>query len=397
MKPIDYPADFEGAVGAALAHPCFIDSRGNLYTLRQDGATVLVAGPETGTNVQFQNAGSGQHIAWAVTQERLFVRFNEGAQANQAALPRTGSSGYLPEYHRSIMTAMSTSNAYLVHNTPDELYCFAVSPEGVRQLAKVDRHNGRGAFVEGRNLYVFGMRTRIHKIVKPWFSKAEGFSLKYGIGTLVRIDLSSGGVHIDAATDAKKALVAAWKADAGASEDRYVKPLLEVWLDSVETAHGRVLIGGVMDERLPEFDDTSEEPHPADFVGIALYRWREGKEVELLRLLRGIRYVGRMARSGGELLYFVKQDDSRDVFAEIPLALRVTSDMQSPLLPLAFDWAQENLWTVDFDPCHDARVGAVAAVTTKMRNTPLPYRRHLAMSDDGLAWRFVHALPEQRA
>jgi hypothetical protein len=396
MNPIDYPADFETTVGAALAHPCCVDSRGNLYALRDDGATVLVAGPETGTNVQFQDAGSGQQVAWAVAQERLFVRFNEGEQTIQAALPRTCDSIGLPAYRRSALTVASSSSAYLVHNTEEALYCFTITSDGIRMCAKVEGHKGFGAWVEGGDLYVFGMRTRIHKIVKPWFSKAQGFSLKYGIGTLVRIDLSSGDVHIDAAADTKKALVAAWKVVAGESEDRYVKPLLEVWLDSVETEQGRVLIGGVMDARLPEFDDTSEEPHPADFVGIALYRWREGKEVELLRLLRDVRYIGRMARPDGEMLYFVKQEDPRDVFADRPFALRVTSDMQSPLLPLAFDWAQENLWTVQFEPCHDARVGAAAAVTTKIRNTPLPYRRHLAMSDDGLAWRFVHALPEQR-
>lgn len=395
MKSIDYPTDFEGTVGSALAHPYFIDSRGNLYVMYEDGATVLMAGPETGTNIQFQNARSGQQVAWAVTQERLFVRFNDSAQTIQATLPLASSSGYLPEYCRSTMIVTSPSNAYLVHNTLDVLYCFAVSPDGMRQLVKVDRQNGRGAWVEGENLYVFGMRSRIHKIVKQWFSKAEGFSLKYGIGTLMRIDLSNGEVHTNTAADTMRGLVAAWKEDVGESEDRYVKPLLEVWLDSVETVQGRVLIGGVMDERLPEFDDTSEEPHPADFVGIALYRWREGKEVELLRLLRGVRYVGRMAMTDGELLYFVKQEDPLDVFTDRFLALRVTSDMQSTLLPLTFDWSEESLWTAQFSSYYDARVGAVAAVTTKIRDMPLPYRRHLAMSDDGLIWRFVHSLPEK--
>jgi hypothetical protein len=397
MKQIDYPIDFDGTVAAALAHPCCIDSRGNLYALRDDGATVLVMGPESGVNVQFQDAGSSQGVAWAITQERVFIRFNEGAQIIQAALPRTRDSIGLPTYRRSALAVTSASRAYLVHNTEEALYCFDIAPDGIRLCAKVEGYKAFGAWKDGDDLHVFGMRTRIHKIVKPWFSTAEGFSLKYGIGTLMRIDLSSGRVRVDAASDAKKALVSAWRADAGDGEDRYVRPLLEVWLDSVETAQGRVLIGGIMDERSPEFDDTSEEPHPADFVGIALYRRQGGRGIEFVRLLRGARYVGRIGRSDGDLLYFVKQDDPRDVFTGRHFSLRVTSDMQLPLMPIAFDWADENLWTVQFDPCHDARVGAVAAATTKVRNAPLPYRRHLAMSDDGVAWRFVHAFPEQRA
>jgi hypothetical protein len=46
VRPIDYPADFEVTVSAALAHPCRVDSRGNLYALRDDGASILIAGPE---------------------------------------------------------------------------------------------------------------------------------------------------------------------------------------------------------------------------------------------------------------------------------------------------------------------------------------------------------------
>lgn len=395
MMPIDYPADFEAIVGAALAHPCIIDSRGNLYELRDDASTVLVAGPETGGNVRFQGAGSGGELAWAAAQERLFVRFGESAQTIQAALPRAGSGGNLPEYRRSALTVVSPSSAYLVHNTEEALYCFSVTRDGIRLCAKIEGYKGYGVMKEGGDLYVFGMHTRVHKIVKPWFSKTEGFSLKYGIGALLRIDLPNGCVETSAATKTKKALVAAWKADAHETEDRYVRPLLEVWLDSFETAKGRVLIGGVMDERLPEFDDTFEEPHPADFAGIALYRWKEGASAELLRLLRGVRYTGRMKGPKGELLYFSKQKDPRNAFTEHVLALQVSADMQSPLLPVAFDWAEENLLTVQFDPIHDARVGVVAAVTTKIRNVPLPYRRHIATSDDGFTWRFVHALPEQ--
>lgn len=398
MTLIDYPADFDAAVTAALAHPCFIDSRGNLYALRDDGATVLVAGPETGTNVQFQGAGSSQWIAWAAAQERLFVRFNEGAQCIRATLPRTRDSIGLPAYRRSALAVASPSSAYLVHNTEDSLYCFAVAPDGIRLCAKVEGHKGFGAWAEGGNLYVFGMRTRIHHETKATIDTALlGFWFKHGIGTLLRIDLSSERVHIDSATDTKKALVAAWMAEAGESDDRYVKPLLEAWLDSVETAQGRVLIGAIADYRPSEWDLVGEEPRPFDFDGIALYRWHEGQKVELLRLLRGVRYIGRMAGPEGELLYFVKRDDPRDDFTDRHFAVRVSPDMQSPLLPLAFDWAEENLWTVQFDPSHDERIGAIAAVTTKIRDTPLPYRRHLAMSDDGLAWRFVHELPDQRA
>jgi hypothetical protein len=202
-------------------------------------------------------------------------------------------------------------------------------------------------------------------------------------------------VHIDYATDTKKALIAAWMAEVDESDDRYVKPLLEAWLDSVETAQGRVLIGGVMDGRLPEFDDTFEEPDPLDFDGIALYRLHEGKKVELLRLLRGVRYIGRMAGPEGELLYFVKRDDPHDVFTERHLAMRVSPDMQSPLLPLVFDWAEENRRTVRFDPIYGERVGAIAAVTTQIGDT-YPHRQHFAMSDDGLSWRFVHPLSGQR-
>ena len=69
MKPIDYPADFEGTVTAALSYPCFIDSRGNLYSLRDDGATVLVSGPDVGTNVRFQSVGSSRQLAWADEDE----------------------------------------------------------------------------------------------------------------------------------------------------------------------------------------------------------------------------------------------------------------------------------------------------------------------------------------
>lgn len=394
MKAINYPADFDSTVIAALAHPCFSDSRGNLYALREDGATVLVAGPESESNVQFQCAGSSQKLAWAATQERLFVSFNEGTQHAHATLPRSRDSIGLPEYRRSVLAMASPSSAYLVHNTPDALYCFAVSPGGANLLAKVERHNGRGAWMEGGTLYVFGMRTRIHKVGKNWLSKGEWFSLKYGIGTLLRIDLSNGRVHIHPAADTKKALVLAWIADAGKSEDRYVKPVLEAWLDSFETEGGRVLIGAVADQRQPESDYIFEEPDPFDFDGIAMYRWREGK-VELLRLLRGLCYIGQMPIPEGTLLYFIKQADNKsDSFNNPRFAMRVTSDMHSPLLPVVFDWAEENLRTVQFEPSHDDRVGAIAAVTTQVRGTPLPYRRHLAMSDDGIAWRFVHQLPD---
>ena len=396
MKAINYPADFDSVVTAALAHSCFIDSGGNLYGLRDDGATVLVAGPQTGSNVQFQAAGSGQQLAWAVTQERFFISFNEGAQSVHATLPRAGDSGNLSEYHRSVVAAASPSSAYLVHNTPDALYCFAVSPEGASLLAKVERHNGRGAWAEGGNLYVFGMRTRIHKTGKYLFSKGEWFSLKYGIGTLLRIDLSSKRVHIDLAADTKKALVAAWVADAGESEDSYVKPLLEVWLDSFDTGGGRVLIGAVADQRQSESDYTFEEPHPLDFDGTTFYRWRDGK-IELLRLLRGLCYVGQMAGPEGVLLYFIKRADNKsDSFNDLRFAMRVSADMQSPLLPVVFDWVEENLRTVQFEPSHVDRIGAIAAVTTQVRNTPIPYRRHLATSDDGIVWRFAHQLPDQR-
>lgn len=410
MKAIDYPADFDNVVTAALARPCFIDSRGNLYVLRDDGATELVAGPETGSNVQFQGAGSNRQLAWTATQERLFVSFNEGAKHVHATLPHVRDSIKLPSYRRSVLVAVSSSSAYLVHNTPDALYCFAVAPESVSLLAKVERHNGRGAWVEGGNLYVFGMRTRIHKTGKHWLGKGEWFSLKYGIGTLLRIDLSSRRVHIDSAADTTKALVAEWMAQVENCqsghvwpdryirtpmlEDQHVKPLLEAWLDSIETEHGRVLIGAVADKRQPESDLTFEEPHPLDFEGIAFYRWRDGK-VELLHLMRGVRYVGQMAVPDGVLLYFVKPEDQRDEFKDRHFAMRVSADMQSPLILLAFDWAEENLRTVQFEPSYDERVGSIASVTTQIRDTPLPYRRHLAMSDDGIAWRFVHQLLDQ--
>lgn len=393
---IDYLTDFDAYVIAALAHPCFIDSRGNLYVLRDDGATVIVAGPDTEIAVQFQGVGSSQQIAWAATQERLLVCFNEGAQHVQALLPRSRSSGYLPEYRRSFFTAVSPSTAYFVHNTPEALYCFAVSTAGASLIAKVDGHNGRGIYLEGENLYVFGMRSRIHKTGRYRFSKGEWFSLTYGIGTILRIDLSSGRVHIDSATDTKKELVAAWKADAGQSDNRYVKPLLEAWLDCVETAQGLVLIGGIMDERPSEFDDAFEEPQPSDFCGVALYRWHIGQEAKLLRLLPDVRYIGRMAEPDGDLFYFVKQEDPHDVFKDRHFAMRVSRDMQSPLIELTFDWAKENLWTVKFEPCYAVRLGAIAAVTTKLRDTPLPYRRHLAMSENGFNWRFIHPLPDSR-
>lgn len=396
MNPIDYPVNFDSVVMATLAHPCFIDSRGNLYALRDDGAIMLVAGPECGTQVQFQGAGSDRHLAWAVTQEILFVHFHKNGQSIRAALPRTRDSIGIPTYRRSMLAVTLSSSAYLVHNTEDALYCFAVSPEGIRLCAKFEGHKGFGAWVEGGNLFVIGMRTRIHKTGKYWFSQGEWFSLKYGVGTVLRIELSNGRTHIDSAAGTKKALVAAWTADAGDSDDRYVKPLLEVWLDGIETARGRVLIGGIMDGRLSEFDDTFDEPHPSDFVGIALYRWREGEAPELLRLLRGVNYIGKMVDSTGEMLYFVKRENPRDVFTDRHYAMRVSPDMQSPLLPVTFDWANENLWTAQFNPGYDERVGAIAAVSTKIRDTPLPYQRHLAMSDNGLIWRFVHELPSQR-
>lgn len=401
MKPIKYPTDFDAAVAAALAHPCFIDSSGNLYVLRDDGATVLVAGPSTGTDVRFQGAGSGRQIAWVAAQERLFVRFNESAQCTQAALPRVRDAQGVPEYRRSALAVASPSNAYLVHNTEDALYCFAVAPDGIRLCAKVMGHKGFGAWMEGGNLYIFGMRTRIHHETKSTISTTLlGFWFKHGIGTLLQIDLSSGRVRIDSATDTKKALIAAWVADAGESDDRYVKPLLEAWLDSVKTNGGRVLIGAIADYRPPGgpdgLDVIIEEPSPLDFVGIALYRWREGKKVELLRLLHGFHYIGRIAGPEVELLYFVKPDDPCDEFKDCYFAMRVSPDMQSPLLPLAFDWAKGSLWTVQFDPSHVLRVGAIASVTTKLRDTALPYRRHLAMSENGFDWRFVHPLPDSR-
>lgn len=401
MKPIEYPADFDAAVAAALAYPCFIDSSGNLYVLRTDGATVLVAGPSTGTNVRFQGAGSGQQIAWAAAQERLFVRFNESAQCIQAGLPRVRDAQGVPEYRRSALAVASPSSAYLVHNTEDALYCFAVAPDGICLCAKVEGHKGFGAWVEGGKLYIFGMRTRIHHETKATINTTLlGFWFKHGIGTLLQIDLSSGHVHIESATDTKKMLVATWGADAGESDDRYVKPLLEAWLDSVETTGGRVLIGGIADYRPPGgpggLDVIIEEPNPLDFDGIALYRWREGEKVELLRLLRGVHYIGRIAGPEVELLYFVKPEDPRDEFKDRYFAMRVSPDMQSPLLPLAFDWAEGSLWTVQFDPSHVLRVGAIASVTTKKRDSPLSYRRHLAMSENGFDWRFVHQLPDSR-
>lgn len=395
MMSIDYPSDFNASIAAALAHPCLIDSRGNLYVLREDGATVLVAGPEAYGSVQFQGVGSGPTLSWAATQERLFVCFAEGEHQVQALLPCASTSGQLPEYRRCILNVVSPSIAYFLHNTPDALYCFAVSTSGVSLVTQVDRHNGRGAWLEEGNLYVFGMRSRIRKTGKYVFSKGEWFSLKYGIGMLARIELSSGRVYIDSAEATNKALAAAWKTDTGEGEHTYVKPKLEAWLDSVETTQGRVLIGGIMDERPSEFDDTFEEPQPSDFSGIALYRWHGQKDMELLRLLRGVRYIGRMTGSAGEVLYFVRGDDPRDVFTDQHYAMRVSPDMQSPLMPLAFDWADRNLWTVQFDPSWDERVGAMAAVTTKIRDTPLPYRRHLALSNDGLAWRLAHPLPEE--
>lgn len=391
MNPIDYPRDFDAAVVAALANPCFIDSSGNLYILRDDGATVLVAGPDTGTNVRFQGAGSSRNFAWAVAQERLFVRFNEGTQFLYAALPHVRDVKGVPQYRRSTLSVVSPSCAYLVHNTADAFFCFAVAPDGLRLCAKVEGHKGFGAWVAGGNLYAFGMRTRIRKTGKYRFWEGEWFSLKYGIGALLRINLSSGRVHIESATNIKTALVTAWRTDADESEDRYVKPLPEVWLDSIETEQGRVLVCGVMDGRMPEFDDTFEEPDPNDFVGIALYRWSEGGKPALLRLLRGVRYIGKMA---GELLYFVKRENPRDVYRDRHFAMRVSPDMRSPLLPVTFDWAVENLWTAQFDPCYDERVGAIAAVSIKMRDRH-SYQYHLAMSADGLVWRFVHALPTQ--
>lgn len=396
MEPITYPADLEDAVITALSHPSFIDSRGNLYSLRDDGATVLVAGPETGSQVQFQGAGSNRQLAWAATQERLFVSFNEGEKHIHATLLRAGSSGNLSEYHRSVLTVTSSSSAYLIHNIPEAVCCYAVSPEGISLLAKVERHNGRGAWLEDGSLYLFGMRTRIHKTGKHWFSKGEWFSLKYGIGTLLRIDLASGRVHIDSAADTKKTLVAAWITDAVKHEDRHVKPLLEAWLDSIETAQGRVLIGAVIDQRQPESDYTFEEPHPLDFDGTTFYRWHAGK-IELLRLLPGLCYLGQMAGPEGVLLYFVKRaDNQNDSFNDPRFVMQVSADMQSPLLPLVFDWTEESLRTVQFEPSYEDRVGFIAAVTTQIRDTPLPYRRHLSMSDDGIAWRFVHQLPDQQ-
>lgn len=116
-------------------------------------------------------------------------------------------------------------------------------------------------------------------------------------------------------------------------------------------------------------------------------------EPELIRLLHGVRYIGRVTVAADELLYFAKCADPNDVYKESLFALSVTSDMSFPVLPVTFDWAAENVWTDQFDSCSDSRIGPVAAVTTKLRHEPLPYRRHLAMSDDGSSWRFVHVLP----
>lgn len=396
METIEYPVDMENTLFAALSQPSFIDSRGNLYVLHDGGATVLVSGPETGSNIQFQGAGSSRQFSWAVTQERLFAYFYDGDHLS-APLPRGGDSIKLPMYRRSVLAVTSSSSGYLLHNTESALYCFAVEPNGISLLAKVDRHNGRGAWVENGNLYIFGMRMRVHRTGKSWFNpKSEWFTLKRGIGALLRIDLKTKRLHIDSAGDTKKALKAAWLADAGDTKARFVQPLLEAWVGSFETEQGRILIGAVADKRLSEWDDTFEEPNPLDFEGTAFYRWRDGK-VELLRLLRGARYIGQMAGSDGLVLFFSDADnDFRD--EDRYLVMRASPDVQSPLIPVRFDWVTDNLLTAQFEPSYDDRVGAIATATTQghdIHHIPVIYRRHLAMSDDGITWRFVHQLPDQ--
>jgi hypothetical protein len=356
-----------------------------------------VAGPEAGTgNVQFQSAGSERNVAWAATQERLFIAFDECAQTNCFTLPTTLDSMRLSSYRRSVLVPGSSTRAYLIHNTQDAVYCFAVSPSEANICARVGQHNGRGAWVEGGSLYLFGMRKRKRRDEMSWFNpKRAWVTLNHGIATLMRIDLQNGCVDVDSAADTKKTLRAAWIEGAAEGEDRDVKPLLEAWVGSVETVAGRVLIGAIADERRSESDDTFEEPTPLDFEGVAFYRRCDGK-VALLRLLRGIRYVSQLRGPSGAMLFFMRRENQHDAFSDRYFAMLTSVDMQSSMIPLVFDWEEGNLRTVQFDPSYDDRVGFIAAVTTQMRDAPLPYRRHFAMSTDGIAWHIVDCLPDQR-
>ena len=393
MHITNSPTNLCDSIDKVLMQPCFIDSRGNLYILRGDGATIQVIDSETGSCIRLQAVGSNQKIAWAVAQESLFVCFNEAKKYIYASLPKLRDTKGLPEYRRSNLFAMSSTSTYLIHNTEDTLYCFAISPEQVHLCAKIKKYRGFGAWLDGKNLYVYGMRTRIHHENKNTvWSSFLGFWFKPGIGAVIRIGLSDGQVHEIGAGDTKKMLAAAWTTSAGDSDDRHVYPLLEAWLDSVETEKGRILIGAIADQRPGGMDIIIEEPNPLDFVGIAFYRWNT-ESFELLRVLRGVRYIGKMAGAGEVLLYFISREGQLDGYKDSYYAMRVSADMDVPFIPLTFDWEKNQLRTTRFEPWYDERVVFFATMSTQIRDT-YPCQHYLAMSEDGITWRSVHQLPE---
>jgi hypothetical protein len=275
--------------------------------------------------------------------------------------------------------------AYFICNTLDYVYCFEISVNGINQLAVVPRINGRACWIEGGDLYIAGMRTRVRKVGRYWFMGGEWYSLKRGVNALIKVKLSDRRLSVVTSIASNRRLAAEWKAKIAFKDD--AMHYLEAWLDSVNIGSDRILVGGVADRCQSDWDTVFEAPRPNDFEGSALYQWSKGK-VKLIRVLCGMRYVGKLKIGDEIILYFFKNFNDRNNY----FAMRISEGLQSELMPLSLGWEKDGTSTIRFEPKYEENVGAFSVATTSVRDVAPPHPRVFSKSADGINWSYICSL-----